>query len=347
MSDKWLDPDNERLGRTLLAAGAEERPNEATMRRALAAVTATAATLTVASEVSAALTGTAGASLGAAGSSSSAAATGKAALMTQAAGSAAGGGLGASLTAGAAAKSALGTTFVKWLAGSLVVGATTVSVVEMSDDAPHVTPQSLLPSKGDVPESKAMAGGDRQHRAEALAPSDSAAANEAADEAATAVERETAQPEPGVPTLSSKATQLEPRAARRVKAESGAAEPVGGASSAVRAPFAEATTADRSADDELAPAGTTSPSELEAQLALIDAARALVGAGRGAEALVKLDQYRERFGSGRLGPEALFLRMQAYQRSGQVAAAERTAEAILERYPRGPHAGKARELLRR
>jgi hypothetical protein len=98
-----------------------------------------------------------------------------------------------------------------------------------------------------------------------------------------------------------------------------------------------------------APAVTPQRSKRSALLTLevqsIDAARERLKSGDAAGALQLLAQHRARFGSGALGPEALFLQMEAERTSGHSAAAKRTARQILERFPNGPSAAVARQVL--
>jgi TolA-binding protein len=77
----------------------------------------------------------------------------------------------------------------------------------------------------------------------------------------------------------------------------------------------------------------------------IDAVRERLRAGDARQALDLLVKHRAQFGSGALGPEALFLQMEAERALGRRAAAVRTARQILERFPKGPSAESARQLL--
>jgi len=92
--------------------------------------------------------------------------------------------------------------------------------------------------------------------------------------------------------------------------------------------------------------GTQSAS-YQRELALVEAARAAVGARDPARALVWLAQHDREFGSaGTFAPEARLLRLQAYRLTGDSAQAREAARAILRADPRGPHADRAREVLR-
>ena len=85
---------------------------------------------------------------------------------------------------------------------------------------------------------------------------------------------------------------------------------------------------------------------LAEEIGVIDRARASLNAGNPAETLRALDDYDRRFSEPHLGPEALYLRMEARARLGDRAGAERAAREIVEKYPGGPQVGRAEELLR-
>jgi hypothetical protein len=81
------------------------------------------------------------------------------------------------------------------------------------------------------------------------------------------------------------------------------------------------------------------------EIQLVDGARQLLSSGDADAALKKLATHGRQFPRGRLAPEALFLRLQAELALGLTSAANQSARQVLERYPGGPHAGKAREVL--
>jgi hypothetical protein len=85
---------------------------------------------------------------------------------------------------------------------------------------------------------------------------------------------------------------------------------------------------------------------LTEEIGVIDRARASLNAGDPAATLRALDDHDRRFGDPHLGPEALYLRMEARARLGDRAGAEQAAREILQRYPSGPQVGRAEELLR-
>jgi hypothetical protein len=86
------------------------------------------------------------------------------------------------------------------------------------------------------------------------------------------------------------------------------------------------------------------PPALALEVRSIDAARQRLEAGEPEATLRLLVQHQQRFGRGALGPEVLFLRMQAEQALGQRTAAKQTARLILERFPKSPAAARAQEL---
>ena len=118
------------------------------------------------------------------------------------------------------------------------------------------------------------------------------------------------------------------------------------------APVDEVTPpADPSVGTRLAPPVQAAPNpgsaRYQRELALVDAARAAVEAREPARALSWLAQYEREFGgSGNFAPEARLLRLQAYRLAGDAPRARGAARAILSADPRGPHAERAREVLR-
>ncbi|HEX6766606.1 MAG TPA: hypothetical protein VF103_14030 [Polyangiaceae bacterium] len=84
---------------------------------------------------------------------------------------------------------------------------------------------------------------------------------------------------------------------------------------------------------------------LAAEVALVDRARTMLAAGNPAGALAALSAYEAAFTEPRLLPEVLFLRMEAHLAAGNRAQAVQTAEESIRRFPRSPHAARARELI--
>jgi hypothetical protein len=86
---------------------------------------------------------------------------------------------------------------------------------------------------------------------------------------------------------------------------------------------------------------------LAAEVAFIDSARNLSSSGSYEQALRLLAGYEKKFPSARLLPEALFLRLEACERTGRSAEARAFAAQLLRDFPKSPHAGRARKLLAR
>ncbi len=93
------------------------------------------------------------------------------------------------------------------------------------------------------------------------------------------------------------------------------------------------------------PTQPVAESTLANEMALIDMARAKLRAGSAADALQSATEYNRRFSAGRFAPEAFYLIMQARKQLGQHQAATDAAREIIQRFPDGPHVGRARELL--
>ncbi|HMF41159.1 MAG TPA: hypothetical protein VKQ32_10705 [Polyangia bacterium] len=105
---------------------------------------------------------------------------------------------------------------------------------------------------------------------------------------------------------------------------------------------------------ETAPAVATPPvqapaaaaSVLRDEIALIDGARAALAAGSPAQALTLLKVYLERHPHGTLLPEALAMRVEAIDRTGDHARARALARAFLADYPNSPLAQRLGRLGR-
>jgi hypothetical protein len=79
----------------------------------------------------------------------------------------------------------------------------------------------------------------------------------------------------------------------------------------------------------------------------LDAARRELAAGKARSALAAIDTYRARFPAGSLRTEATVLRVEALLGSGDRAAAEREANAIVRAAPGTRHAARVLDLLAR
>jgi len=96
----------------------------------------------------------------------------------------------------------------------------------------------------------------------------------------------------------------------------------------------------RESDD---PALSNAP--LAAEVALVDRARAALASGSPGRALEDLRGYETAFREPRLEPEVLYLRMEAELAAGNEARARDVAAESIRRFPRSPHAARARQVL--
>jgi hypothetical protein len=99
----------------------------------------------------------------------------------------------------------------------------------------------------------------------------------------------------------------------------------------------------RGASDDIAPAAPAAGA-LRDEISLIDGARAALAAGSPAEALTLLDRYRVRHPRGMLLPEALAMRIEAIDRSGDHARARALARSFLAEHPQSPLAPRLARL---
>lgn len=83
---------------------------------------------------------------------------------------------------------------------------------------------------------------------------------------------------------------------------------------------------------------------LRDEIALIDGARAALSAGSPGQALTLLERYRARHPRGMLLPEALAMRIEAIDRSGDHARAHALARAFLAAYPHSPLAQRVAHI---
>ncbi len=86
-------------------------------------------------------------------------------------------------------------------------------------------------------------------------------------------------------------------------------------------------------------------SRLGREVARIEQARAALSRGDARSALAELDRYEREVHNGRLGSEAMYLRMEAWSRQGDHAQATNAARRLLSAYPDGPHAARAKALV--
>jgi hypothetical protein len=99
------------------------------------------------------------------------------------------------------------------------------------------------------------------------------------------------------------------------------------------------------ADSGPAPAAPLDAETLAAEVKSVDRARTALAAGHAQRTLAELDEYERRFRKRGFGPEALYLRMEAFLSLGQTAEARDAAERLLARYPKSLHAARARAVL--
>jgi hypothetical protein len=84
---------------------------------------------------------------------------------------------------------------------------------------------------------------------------------------------------------------------------------------------------------------------LAAEVAYIDRARRLLASDQPEAGLAQLSRYEREFPEARLLPEVLFLQLDACERLGHTADARRAAERLATRFPKSPHAARARAAL--
>lgn len=86
--------------------------------------------------------------------------------------------------------------------------------------------------------------------------------------------------------------------------------------------------------------------QLEQEVALLDRASHALNNHEFEQAAALADQYLTQFVSGRLEPEARYLKMQAQRGMGDRSGASDEARRLLQVSPNGPHARAAREMQR-
>ena len=88
------------------------------------------------------------------------------------------------------------------------------------------------------------------------------------------------------------------------------------------------------------PLTSATPSELRAEIALVDAARSAVGAGADGRALVLLNRYDASYRAGTFRPEATALRIEVLDHLGRTAQARTLAQRFLVAHPDSPLADR-------
>jgi len=99
----------------------------------------------------------------------------------------------------------------------------------------------------------------------------------------------------------------------------------------------------RDVPGEIAPAAPATGA-LRDEISLIDGARAALAAGSPAEALSLLERYRARHPRGMLLPEALAMRIEAIDRSGDHQRARALARSFIAEHPQSPLAPRLARL---
>jgi len=84
---------------------------------------------------------------------------------------------------------------------------------------------------------------------------------------------------------------------------------------------------------------------LHRELTQVDTARAALSGGRSRQALLDSQQYEHDHPHGRLLPEALLIRMRAFEQVGDHHQARAVARRLIRIAPTSPHAAQARSLL--
>jgi hypothetical protein len=125
------------------------------------------------------------------------------------------------------------------------------------------------------------------------------------------------------------------------------AEPAGQA--AVAAPTdsqaSEATPVPAESKDGARASRKAASQSIAREIADLDGARRLLGAGDARGALRALDTYDAEARSGMLRQEASLLRIEALAAAGDLASARRLARAFLRQHPQSPHEARVRALV--
>jgi hypothetical protein len=90
------------------------------------------------------------------------------------------------------------------------------------------------------------------------------------------------------------------------------------------------------------PQTAESKAALAAEVAFVDRGREAFQQGRSHDALALLEEYERAFERPRLLPEVLYLRLQAYERTGDERRASAVAIRLIREYPNNPHSASAR-----
>lgn len=94
----------------------------------------------------------------------------------------------------------------------------------------------------------------------------------------------------------------------------------------------------------VAPARASGTDGLGEQMRLLDRARALLGSGESERTLAELARYSRLYPRGAFSQEAMVLRVEALQHSGQNARASSLAREFVARHADSPHVGRVARL---
>jgi hypothetical protein len=290
---------------------------------------------------------TAGSGLGAAGASTSGiTALGSGAGAAISLGGAAGSGalatgLGNASAAGALAKGTAAGAMLKWFGASTVVGGTLFGAVQLADDR---VPEMLGPT---LPVIEVPGASDRPPKV-AL---ESHGSVETPSSPATPEPARALSPPPSIEHNGN--PPLGPIAPTRQS--TGGTFPQLGRTGAlsVRSPEGASKAPSRGASGDFESQPTPDsvdvverrPDRLSEEVRWLESARAALRAGDPGRALGIIGSNRHRLVSGALAPETLFVQMQAHGALGQADPERATARELIERFPRGPAADRARAVL--
>ncbi len=121
--------------------------------------------------------------------------------------------------------------------------------------------------------------------------------------------------------------------------------PAGETASATLAERPASSIAFAPAPSALARGPATTPDDFAAQLALVDRARRVVAANNPTLALELLDRLEREHGTGRFGPEATVIRIEALVRGGNRPLAETLADRFIGQHPSHPLVPRVRSLI--
>jgi hypothetical protein len=155
--------------------------------------------------------------------------------------------------------------------------------------------------------------------------------------------RSNATPSNELPQPEAVKTVPPPRSSKRTHKQQMIAAPVATVPVETPPPI-ETTEPSLSANTTPVPTSTIAQKK-ESQSSFVDRARIALGRGQYVETLAILNQYELAYHARTFAPEAMQLRMRAYLRMGNNAAAKKVAESLFHLYPSTPQGKDAHELL--